>query len=456
MALKTTPKKPVYPKQEQPRRPKPTRPVYPPSAEAQRAPRRSADKRVIFDYEKEMSRGKAPHTKTGQPAAPFVNLTPSRPENAPSVQNAIAAGAGRNEGARREAAAQNTPRRAAPPNGGSPRAERPPAAHRPAAAASPEPLNFPAQRPPRRPSQPGRTAPPSPGARPPRPGQAKQGRKPPKKRPPPKRRPKQPPRPLTPRQLRRRRIRRAALAGLLAVILLGVGLWASATVLFKISTVTVETPEGEVAYDASQITAAFGHTQGENLFGFSAKETQQNIAAALPYLENVQIRRRLPDTVIIAVTPAVEASVVESVSGWAVLSQSYKVLRLEAGPPEGLVRINGVQADAPAPGQPVKLTEEDKLPLLQTLLEKTAAQGLAPIDEIDLSNTLEISFLYQGRIRIVLGTSNDLDYKLKWAWRMVTPGETSDSLSETDRGTLDVSARGEDGLGRARWRAGVL
>ncbi len=56
----------------------------------------------------------------------------------------------------------------------------------------------------------------------------------------------------------------------------------------------------------------------------------------------------------------------------------------------------------------------------------------------------------------MLGTSNDLDYKLKWAWRMVTPGETSDSLNESDRGTLDVSARGEDGLGRARWRAGIL
>ena len=243
---------------------------------------------------------------------------------------------------------------------------------------------------------------------------------------------------------------------MLAVILLGVGLWASATVLFKISEITVETPEGEVAYDASQIMAAFGHAQGENLFGFNIKDTEQNIAAALPYLENVQIRRRLPDTVIIAVTPAVEVSVVESASGWAVLSQSYKVLRLEAGPPEGLVRINGVLADVPSPGQPLKLTEEDKLPLLQTLLEKTAAQGLAPIDEIDLSNTLEISFLYQGRIRVVLGTSNDLDYKLKWAWRMVTPGETSDSLNESDRGTLDVSERGEDGLGRARWRAGVL
>ena len=56
----------------------------------------------------------------------------------------------------------------------------------------------------------------------------------------------------------------------------------------------------------------------------------------------------------------------------------------------------------------------------------------------------------------MLGTANDLDYKIKWAWEMVTPGQTSDSLGEEERGTLDVSSRGEDGLGRARWRAGVL
>lgn len=146
----------------------------------------------------------------------------------------------------------------------------------------------------------------------------------------------------------------------------------------------------------------------------------------------------------------------ESAAGWAVLSQSYKVLRVDAEAPAGLVRIDGAQADAPAPGQPVKFTEEDKLSVLQTVLSKAQAQGLGPISEVDLTNTLELSFLYQDRIRIVLGTTNDLDYKIKWAWEMVTPGQTSDSLGEEERGTLDVSSRGEDGLGRARWRAGVL
>lgn len=287
MASKTPPKKLVYPKQEQPRRPKPTRPVYPPDAGTQRAPRRPAEGRVIFDYEKETARTAAPNARAGQTAAPFVNLAPPGPAGTPPVQNGFAAGAGRPERARRGASPTGEPRRPAVPfeeprratapesgarrgerqaAGGETRVQRAPTGRRADAPLPAEPVrSAPSNRPPQEHAAPGRERP----AQPQRPQQAMQKKKPPKKRP-----PKQPPHPLTPRQLQRRRRRRAALAGLLAVILLGIGLWASATVLFKISEIVVETPEGDVAYDTSRITEAFGHVQGENLFGFQAKETQ--------------------------------------------------------------------------------------------------------------------------------------------------------------------------------------
>lgn len=274
------------------------------------------------------------------------------------------------------------------------------------------------------------------------------------KRPPQKRKRKK--RPLTPEQARRRRIRRGIFMGVFAAVLIVTAFSVSAAVLFKIKAITVHAPDGELPYEESQILAAFGHTVGENLFGFGLEGVQANITNALPYLENVKVERRLPDTVIITASPAVEQSTIESTYGWAVCSEREKVLRIEAQPPEGLIRIDGARADSPLPGQQLKLTETDKQPILRALLEKTAAQGLVPINEIDLTSTLEISILYQDRIRIVLGTENEMDYKLDWAWRMVTPGQTEDSLGDAERGTLDVSSRGEDGLGRARWRAGVL
>lgn len=263
--------------------------------------------------------------------------------------------------------------------------------------------------------------------------------------------------PKTPGEARRRRVRRTIMASVFAIILLIAGVFVSATVLFKIKTITVESTGEALMYENNQIKAVFGHPAGENLFGFRIKETQQAIEQALPYLQKVKIKRRLPDEIVITAEPAVETYTVENAQGgWAVLSGEGKVLRVTQEIPEGLMRIAGAQADAPLAGNPVKFTEEDKLQALEVILKTAAKQELGPINEINLSDMMEISLLYQDRIRIVLGTVNDMEYKIEWAWKLVTPEQTENSLGAEERGTLDVSSRGNDGLGRACWRAGVL
>lgn len=472
LARSTPPQKPVYPKNEpQPRRQAPQRPVYTYDADVPRQPRKPAGGRVVYDYNKSAGASSGvPAGSPARPAAPFVNTAPQAPQQGRGTAPAAGNNAGipeprqpRDGGPQargreeiygrppRSQAQTEAQRRPQQDVRRAPQREEPRWRALPEQEAELKPRPGVYDQSTDRPRQPrANSASPGPARTPggPPPGKSGKARK--------KRRKKHPPRPLTPGEARRRRVRRGILAGVLIAVLLAAGFLISAAVLFKIETVTVESPDGQLAYDDSQIVAAFGQPAGENLFGFNTAEAQQAIAAALPYLESVEIKRRLPDTVVITATPAVETYTVESAAGWAVLSQSYKVLRVDAEAPAGLVRIDGAQADAPAPGQPVKFTEEDKLSVLQTVLSKAQAQGLGPISEVDLTNTLELSFLYQDRIRIVLGTTNDLDYKIKWAWEMVTPGQTSDSLGEEERGTLDVSSRGEDGLGRARWRAGVL
>ncbi|WP_367925470.1 cell division protein FtsQ/DivIB [uncultured Ruthenibacterium sp.] len=261
---------------------------------------------------------------------------------------------------------------------------------------------------------------------------------------------------LTPGQARRKRRIRYALAGVFVTAALAVGVVVSAATLFKIKTIEIQQPEGGTLYSDDQILAAFGHPLGENLFGFSPEESEKNLLEVLPYLETVTIQRRLPDEVVIQVTAATEYCAVTSDSGWVVCSTSLKVLRIDSQVPAGIVQVDGAIAQSPSPGQPLNLTEPDKLDAVQKVLTKAQEQGLAPINQIDVSDLYEISFLYDGRIRIVLGTVNDLDYKIDWAWRLVTPGETEEGLTESDRGTLDVSSRNEDGRGQAIWRSGSL
>ena len=97
-----------------------------------------------------------------------------------------------------------------------------------------------------------------------------------------------------------------------------------------------------------------------------------------------------------------EYCAVSSDAGWVVCSSSLKVLRIDSAAPEGLIQVQGAVADAPSPGQPLVLTEPDKLGAMQQVLSKAQAQGLTPITEINVSDLYEISFLYDSRIRICL------------------------------------------------------
>lgn len=105
------------------------------------------------------------------------------------------------------------------------------------------------------------------------------------------------------------------------------------------------------------------------------------------------------------------------------------------------------------PGVMVAFEEPDKQAMFTQIMQQVQAKGLTPINEVDLTDPLEMNILYAGRLRIVLGTINDIAYKVDWAWRLVTP-QLEESLKETAVGILDVSSRTEEAAERpAIWRA---
>ena len=212
---------------------------------------------------------------------------------------------------------------------------------------------------------------------------------------------------------------------------------------------------------------------GDNIFGFSAKDRQILLERALPELETVQVRRSLPSTVVVQVEPATAAYKVAYGDQWAVLSTSCKVMRLEEEEPEGLVELQGIEAAQAEPGSRIQLSQPapaegaESTPqesavgasqdgsaasatpepetaettadeALSQLLDGLEQNGLLDgLTAVQLGDLEEFSFTYQGRLKIRLGTSNNLDYKLRLTARVVLG---ADGLAPTDRGTLDVSS----------------
>lgn len=305
-----------------------------------------------------------------------------------------------------------------------------------------------------------------------------------------------PPRRLTHSELRRRRRRRNLLMAFLGLLVVGIGVVLSLTVLFKVETFRIEnmdgsTPANTGIYTEDAILGALGVPVGENMFQFSAAQKEKSMVVSLPYLERVEIRRRLPSTLVIRVEPAVETWCAQSDSGWLTLSDGLKIMAIGETQPEGLPALLGLDIEAPVAGYYLKLATPNA-----TATPAPAASGVSssqtsstastsssstgeenghdPLEDVNRLLALlwtyelkddctsiqfgeanELYFIYQNRAKVLLGTFNNLDYKLKFAAYLLH-NEDGKGIGDTEQGTLDVSHQLEDGSLRPTWSPGSI
>lgn len=272
---------------------------------------------------------------------------------------------------------------------------------------------------------------------------------------------------VTQAELLRRRNRRRALGVLGVLAALALGAILSVNLLFKVTAFRVETfdhatPANTGIYTEDEIVAALGIETGTNLFGFSTREKTMQLQSQFPYLDNVEVGVQLPGTVVIQVQPATERFACMYAGGWAVLSDSLKILRVDGSQPEGLTVLacslpadfNPVAGQFVVPqsynslleGQPAtaETSQQTATDVLMQLLEDLEAEGLQDgVTNIDVTDLSQIQFTYQGRIQVLVGNSNRMDYKVRLA--AVAILDPDKGLSASDKGTLDVSYQQTDG-----------
>lgn len=275
---------------------------------------------------------------------------------------------------------------------------------------------------------------------------------------------------ITKAEMKRRRLRRRLITGALLLAAVAAGLVLSVTLLFRVTGYEFQTADGQPGgdtgtYTKEQIISTLGVAQGDNLFGFRTEEKEAVLDAAFPLLESIELRRRLPDTVILRVEPAEESYCIQTNTGWLVLSRHRKVMAM-AGSQPALPVLRGAVMVVPQVGQTLTLgtaIEDDKtgesLPseeekILTELLALLEQYGiLQDVTEIDLTETENLFFGYQSRIRVNLGTVNSLDYKVKFAAHLLK-NESGDGLAAADAGVLDASIIRDDGTIRPTFAQG--
>ena len=240
--------------------------------------------------------------------------------------------------------------------------------------------------------------------------------------------------------LKRKVIRILSTAAIVAVIVV-VGVILSLTVLFKTSGYEVV---GNSLYPEEDIITICGIAEGENIFLAGKRAAEERIVEHFPYIEEADVTFKLPDTIKIEITEAVEGYLFKvSETEYLVISTKGRVLnRVADKSAYHLPVFIGPTLKSGEIGQQVAYEDDTVMEIISSITQIFSDNGYQGVTEINASRTTAITFTYDDRIRVKLGLPEDLSYKIRTAMTVIS-SNIDVNPSARVQGTLDVSRSSE-------------
>lgn len=187
---------------------------------------------------------------------------------------------------------------------------------------------------------------------------------------------------------------------------------------------------------SEELISASGFCIGNNIIRVNKSKALDEIAK-LPYVKTVKIRRKLPSRINIAITECDVAAYAKLGDTYIYIDDEGKVLQESDVPPEtASCVLSGVNVTKHEVSKIISFKNEKQILAYSTLvkaLNKSDFTGSVTI--IDLTDTQNLKFSVNNSIEVIIGTTEDLDYKIDFlaygAYSNIGPGRS---------GTLDVSS----------------
>lgn len=233
---------------------------------------------------------------------------------------------------------------------------------------------------------------------------------------------------------KRRRGSFSLLYKLLTFLVICAAIAVALTLFFKIEHIDVV---GAERYSQQKIIDVSGIEMEDNMFFMNKYQVSDKITSALPYIETVQIRRALPDGLVIAVTECSAPAAVRYGGKTWLLSAQCKVVDSKAlSAAEEYAEVMGLTLTEAQVGLPIAVSEEseESLTLLRELLPLLAEKKmLADVQQIDLSDPTLLTMQYLDRFEVTLRRDADLNYKLEYLLAVVQ------RLEVNEKGRIDMT-----------------
>lgn len=240
---------------------------------------------------------------------------------------------------------------------------------------------------------------------------------------------------------RRRRGSFGFLYKLLSTLAICVVIIVALTLFFRVGNVVVT---GQQRYTAEEIAAATGVEIGDNLYLMDKNSMVAGILEQLPYIENIRISRKLPDTLLVEVQECGRPmAVVQDGSAWLISPRGKIVEQVKPLAAKNYGVIDGCELLAPSVGTRIALATEfasQQSSLLSLLAALEAAGELENVDAIHMEDLSMLTMDYIGRFTVQMPYEADYARKLR-ALRQII--DESGAIQDNMTGTFDM--RREDG-----------
>ena len=196
---------------------------------------------------------------------------------------------------------------------------------------------------------------------------------------------------------------------------------------------------GNERYSDEEIVAASKLEEGDNLYLFNKYGKIETMFDALPYLSKVQIRREMPDTIVITVEETEARFELITEKGVLLLAADGKILELlpEKETLPGVSRIYGygLEPGAEMVGQNIADLEDEKsrvAAFLELVAALDKAGNLEKLGDVDMTEAYDVQFIYEGRFLVSTGMPEKLEEKAVYLDEVVR------KLNVTDVGYIEL------------------
>lgn len=200
------------------------------------------------------------------------------------------------------------------------------------------------------------------------------------------------------------------------------------TVFFPIEKINFT---GSKMYSESQLSEASDIEKGDNLFTVPKSKVEQRLKKKLPFVDKIEINRRLPDTLNVKVFDAEEYACYFVDNKYYVVSESGWILKTVPEQPTNVYTVIGSKAKCKV-GTEIEFADE-KLEALSDEITKVLGDTKISVDSIDISDSLSIILQVESRFEVKLGTSNYMAEKIRHLAGMIKEIDPSKS------GNIDLS-----------------